>query len=65
MIQAMETYSTSDLESTNLGDTIPSDEELDSLLARQDAGDTLTEEEYERIERAAFGEVTDPGLNIR
>ena len=34
---------------------LPTEEDLDALLDRHTAGETLTEEEYERIERATFG----------
>lgn len=32
---------------------------LDSLIARDLAGQTLTDEDYERIERSTFGDVRD------
>ena len=64
-IQAMDSYSTSDLETVSAADEVPSEEELDSIVARYDAGERLTDAEYERIESAALGSYHDPSLDIR
>lgn len=64
-IQAMDSYSTSDLELVTAADSIPSEEELDALAARYDAGEQLNEAEYEHLERRALGLYVDPTLDIR
>lgn len=57
-IQAMDTYEPAEVESPV--SSYPSEEELDLLLNRHNAGEELTEEEYERIERGTVGEFRDP-----
>lgn len=56
MIQSMESSSaSSDLETVALSDWVPTEEELNAVIRRYDAGEELSEREYEAIERAAYG----------
>lgn len=65
-IQATKTWgSTSELEEVSLDDVIPTEEELNAAIAKQDAGIELSEREYAIIERAAFGAYDDGATSIR
>lgn len=59
------TSTSSETEQVDLASRMPTDEELDAILKKQDAGIELSEEEYDAIERAALGSYDDPAITLR
>lgn len=65
-IQATKTWgSTSETVPVSLDDVMPTEEELNEVLRKQDAGIELSEREQAIIERAAFGAYDDGAAGIR